>query len=73
MYYYQVRNLSKVLSKPFPTVRVDLYEVNNRVYFGELTFTPGGNKNYFSDEIFLKMGEKIDLSSVKLREKRFII
>jgi len=65
--------ICKVLSKPFPTVRVDLYEVNNRVYFGELTFTPGGNKNYFSDEIFLKMGEKIDLSSVKLREKRFII
>jgi len=65
--------ICRELSKPFPTVRVDLYEVNNRVYFGELTFTPGGNKNYFSDELFLKMGAKIDLTSVKLRGKRFII
>jgi hypothetical protein len=30
--------LSKVLSKGFPHVRVDFYEVDGRVYFGELTF-----------------------------------
>lgn len=28
----------RVLSKTFPQVRVDLYEVNNHIYFGELTF-----------------------------------
>lgn len=28
------------LSKPFPFVRADLYLVDGRVYFGELTFTP---------------------------------
>ena len=28
------------LSKDFPFVRVDLYIVNGKVYFGELTFTP---------------------------------
>ncbi len=28
------------LSKDFPFVRVDLYIVNGKIYFGELTFTP---------------------------------
>ena len=61
----------KVLSKPFPTVRVDLYEVNDRVYFGEMTFTPGGNLNYFTEEFFLQMGEKINLSMVKPKMKKW--
>lgn len=30
--------LSKVLSKDIPHVRVDFYEVNGKLYFGELTF-----------------------------------
>lgn len=30
--------LSKILSKNIPHVRVDFYEANNMVYFGELTF-----------------------------------
>jgi hypothetical protein len=29
-----------ILSKGFPFVRVDLIEVNNRIYFGEMTFYP---------------------------------
>ncbi len=32
--------LSRKLSKDFPLVRVDFYHVNDKVYFGELTFTP---------------------------------
>lgn len=34
--------VSKKLSKPFPFVRCDFYVVNERLYFGELTFTPAG-------------------------------
>lgn len=33
-------NYAEQLSKGFPFVRVDLYIVNGKVYFGELTFTP---------------------------------
>lgn len=33
-------NYAGKLSKPFPFVRVDFYIVNEKVYFGELTFTP---------------------------------
>ena len=33
--------ISKILSKPFPFVRVDLYLIENKIIFGEMTFTPG--------------------------------
>ncbi len=65
--------ICKILSKPFPQVRVDLYEVNNKVYFSELTFTPGGNLKTFTDEYFITLGEKLDLSKVPRRTKRFIV
>ena len=34
--------LAEKLTEPFNYVRVDFYESNASVYFGELTFTPGG-------------------------------
>ncbi|NDJ26630.1 hypothetical protein DMB95_01475 [Campylobacter sp. MIT 12-8780] len=34
-------NLSLKLAKPFDYVRVDLYQNANKIYIGELTFTPG--------------------------------
>lgn len=33
-------NVAKQLSKPFPFVRVDLYYVNDKIYFSEFTFMP---------------------------------
>lgn len=35
-----ILSVSKVLSEPFPFVRVDLYDVEGQIVFGELTFTP---------------------------------
>jgi len=32
--------IAELLAKEFPFVRVDLYIVRNKIYFGELTFTP---------------------------------
>jgi hypothetical protein len=37
----EMLNVAGQLAKEFPFVRVDLYSINNKVYFGELTFTPG--------------------------------
>lgn len=34
--------ISRILAQDFDFVRVDLYEYNNQVYFGELTCSPGG-------------------------------
>ena len=38
----QMVEYARRLSKPFPFVRVDLYEADDAVVFGELTFTPAG-------------------------------
>lgn len=36
--FEEMKILAQELSKGFPEVRVDLYECNNKVYFGEMTF-----------------------------------
>lgn len=55
---------ARVLSKLFPQVRVDFYEINGKPFFGELTFTSlGGMMDYFTPECLLEMGNKITLSS----------
>lgn len=43
-------NIASKLSEDFPHVRVDLYNVNGKIYFGELTFYDGsGYFNYDPD------------------------
>lgn len=54
--------LAKTLSEGFPLVRVDFYEVDGRVYVGELTFTPGMFLSMKPIEMDFKLGEKLDLS-----------
>ena len=36
--FEEMKRLSSLISKGIPHVRVDLYEVNGKVYFGEMTF-----------------------------------
>ena len=50
------------LSEGFPQMRVDLYEVGGKVYFGELTLTSAsGLMIYFTRDYLLELGEKIEL------------
>ncbi len=52
------------LSKGFPHVRVDLYNVDVRVYFGEMTFFHGSGFEHFDPEEWdLKFGKEIKLPS----------
>ena len=58
--------IAEKLSNDFPHVRVDLYWVNNKIYFGELTFYPWAGHIYFSeDEFDFILGEKFKLPKVK--------
>lgn len=51
-------NYAEILSRPFPFVRVDLYEVDGKIYFGELTFTPSGClATYYTDEAQKTLGD----------------
>ena len=42
--------LAEKLAKPFPLVRVDFYDVDGKLYVGELTFSPGGGFNTYYEE-----------------------
>jgi hypothetical protein len=45
-----LREMTRVasrLSQGFPFVRVDLYDIAGRIYFGEMTFTPRGGELWF--------------------------
>jgi len=43
---------AKILSDGIPQIRTDFYVVNDRVYFGELTFFHGSGYELFSPESF---------------------
>lgn len=59
--------VAEKLAKPFPCVRVDLYNINGTIYFGEMTFTSlGGLMDYYTDEFQKLAGSQIDLSKVKV-------
>ena len=54
--------IAEKLSEDFKFVRVDLYEVEGKIYFGELTFSPACCVfPYFSERFNQKMGEKLKL------------
>lgn len=51
-------DVSRTLSSDFDFVRVDLYETDGGIMFGELTFSPAcGIMNYYTDEFIGKWGE----------------
>lgn len=54
--------IARILAKNFPHVRVDLYNIDGKIYFGELTFYNGsGYKGYEPDEFDFIVGEKFIL------------
>ena len=58
----EMLHIAELLSKGFPAVRVDLYSVGGKVYFGELTFFPwSGYVQYTPDSFDYEMGEKFIL------------
>ena len=60
--YEKMVELSEKLSKDIAFVRVDFYEINGRLYFGELTFFPGsGNEKFDPIEWDYKLGGWLEL------------
>lgn len=61
-------NYARKLSARFPFVRVDFYDTPKRLYFGELTFTPGGGFDYEEPyDLRIELGSKLDLSEVSVK------
>lgn len=60
--YEKMIDYAKKLSEGFPQVRVDYYEVDNKLVFGELTFSSNGSvqSNYY-DEYIKSLGRELIL------------
>ena len=57
---------SRILSKSIPFVRVDFYEINGKMYFGELTFYPASGFGEFTPyEWNRKLGDMIVLPEME--------
>lgn len=66
----RMKEIATKLSQPFPMCRVDLYNLDGRIYFGELTFYHGGCCQEITPEEWdLKFGSWIDLNSPKIVRK----
>lgn len=58
--------VAKKLSEDFPFVRVDLYYVEDKVIFGEMTFYPwSGYVQFEPDSFDFVLGNKFDISNLK--------
>ena len=64
--FAKMKALAEKLSEGIPHVRIDFYEVNGKVYFGEITFYPsGGFDPKRLPEADLLFGSMINLDKVK--------
>lgn len=56
--------MAEDLCVPFPFVRCDLYQIDGKIYFGEMTFTPAkGTLILDDDQCDFQMGEWLDISA----------
>ena len=63
--YDKMLEIAGKLSKGVPFLRVDLYNLEGRIYFGELTFYPAAGLGYFTPEEWdLRLGKLIKLNGM---------
>ena len=68
--YNLMLELADKLSKEIPFVRVDFYEINEKIYFGELTFYPGSGYEKFTPEKYDRvLGDMLELPGEKKYEE----
>lgn len=65
MSFEQMIEIAKKLSKDFVYVRIDLYDIKGKVYFGEITFhQDSGNRPIEPTKYDFELGDLIDLSLI---------
>lgn len=61
--FEEMMEVARILSAEFPFVRVDLYNVDGKIYFGELTFYPWtGYVQFTPDKFDYELGKLMDFS-----------
>ena len=62
--FSEMKGLAVILSAGIPFVRIDFYEVNKRVFFGEITFFPAsGFGGFYPIEWNKRIGDMINLNN----------
>lgn len=62
--------LAEMLSKDVELLRVDFYYVDNKIFFGELTFTPAnGLTPFYPKEWDLKLASYVNLDNYNKKNK----
>lgn len=57
--------IAEIIAKGYPQVRVDLYNVKGKIYFGEMTFFAfSGMNNHFTMEFQRMIGDRIKLPEI---------
>lgn len=61
--YDVMLNVAETLAKPFPYARIDLYNIDGKIYFGEITLTDGSGYMKFEPDSFdMVLGDKFILT-----------
>ncbi len=61
----QMTFMAEILSQGYPHVRVDLYNIAGKVYFGELTYTPeNGIIQWDPPSLDLKYGKLMNIHNI---------
>lgn len=55
--FSKMLEISRIIARPFPEIRVDFYEVAGKPVIGELTFSTG--YGYFTDEFYRLIGDQL--------------
>ena len=70
--YDEMLNVTRILSKDIPHVRIDLYDINGEVYFGEYTFYHhSGLVPFEPSDYDLIWGDMIDLDLINHNDANF--
>lgn len=63
--YQEMIKISEKLAEPFPFVRIDLYNIDGKIYFSEMTFTPAkGTLIFDDDKADFIIGNWLDISKL---------
>jgi hypothetical protein len=69
--FEEMKEFASELSKGIPQVRVDFYNINGKIYFGEFTFYHFGGKERFKPDKWDKtFGDWIDLSKAYIYKEK---
>ena len=64
--FNRMLSITRKLSRGYPHIRIDLYNINGKIYFGEMTFTPeNGLTQWKPRELDRVYGDLMDLDILK--------